>query len=264
MARKWTEEEKQAFGANMKRLREEKLAKEMEEEIEALGTELDEESEQENVLVPKAQLDELLKRIAAVEKDKDNLSGAPAQGVGVYGNPVGLITKYPTNPGLYPDPRPQLMEEPKLQRFGFKDNFVLSWEIKSDFEYETKWGTHFTEPRFKLTLYQRILDDYGDPVLSEDGTPKLKIIQTHYLFEDSLSVDRMAQDINITLTGKELYDYVRYERIKDWLFGIFLRPKIAKSQLSPVETVMDGQVVQVVSLGAIGGDPNFQTKIVEF
>lgn len=239
-----TEEQKKAWGDKMRRLREEKI-------------------NQPKTAEPQDQIAALLKRIEQLEK-QDNLSGAPAQGLGVNGRPVGLIMKYETDPRFYPDPRPKLMDEPLLQRYGFKENFILTWEIKSDFEYETKWGTHFQEPRFKLVLHQRLYDEYGEPQTTEDGQPKLRIIQTHYLFEDSLTVELMAQELGLDLKGRELNDLVRYERIKQWLMGLFMREKPQKTDLRPVETVIDGEVVQVVSLGAIGGDPNFQTKIVEF
>lgn len=196
----------------------------------------------ETVSISKEQLDYILQKIRQFEQPQ----AQNASGVNAFGRPVGVTVKYPTEQAYYPNPVPDLLTAPELRRYGFEDNFIVKFEVKG-LDIETKWGTMYSEPEFKLTLYQRWFDENGE--LSD------KVIKrnTAIFYEDQHAVEKFAREQGIEITDfnrRDLYDKVRIERFKRWLVDYFNPPKPDFGH-KEVETVIDGQVVVMTALSEI-------------
>ena len=213
-------------------------------------------SEPQTVTIEQDKLFDLMERLARLEGQSQ--VGATTQiGGGLQlnaqGRAIGVIEKYSVNPEDYPDPRADIIswfaDQPTLKRFGFADNYILTWEVSGS-EYETKNGTWFREPKFQLTLYAKMYND--------DGTEKGEVARLNRLviFEDEASVRKIATDLdmyNENVGDDDVFHAVRLERIKQWLTNIFTPPKIDEIKDKSREMVLDGQVVTVVDVQQIDG-----------
>lgn len=195
-----------------------------------------------------SKLDELEARLSAYEsKDKQRQADQvqdKVKGLSVdeHGGLAGIYNKYPLSKSYYPDPTEQLQNEPFLTRFAFKENYVLKWNVDG-MVYETKWGTTVAEPKFTVVLYQKMFDDKGE-VMPE----KLIRLSGLNIFEDPASVRQLVVELDQDTDGlseKEIFDLVRYHRIKEWLKNVFQPAPLLSNLNRNSETVIDGRVVVI-------------------
>lgn len=199
------------------------------------------------VSIPQAQLDDILRRLDAAEKNQS--PGQPAINAGVTpdnisadGKVRGIIYKYPLEKSYYPDPTGRLQEEPALSRFAFKDNYILKWDVDG-MVYQTRWGITYAEPKFTLVLYRRMFDEEGNP------RQDLIEVQRQIMFEDAAFAQKMAVDLELDtagMTAEELLNELRYQRIRRWLLSVFNPPNLHKPKRANREMVVAGKVVKVV------------------
>lgn len=153
----------------------------------------------------------------------------------------GIQYKWDINPDSYPDPTPQLYNEPSLSRYNLKENFRFKWGV-TGVEYD-KAGVNYAEPRFTVELW-RIPSD-----MEKQEHPNITeiFIKRAILHEDEVAARRAAEKLGLTDTFgsfKEMMDAMRYHRIRKWLLDIFNPPQI-ETRKSSKEVVIGGKVVQV-------------------
>jgi hypothetical protein len=252
MARKWTEAEKKAFGEKMKRLRAEKAALKTNnpsKQTDEVEIKIETESphtptvdspavDQELLRIALSEIQELKEKLekSQIDRIKEEL---PAPALSSMGETIGLMVKFPVEKNYYPDPTADLIKEDFLKRFAFADNFLVKWDVKA-LQYETKWGTSVVEPKFTCVLYQKQFDEDGNP------TDRLVRLSDFTFFEDPATVRQLMVELDVDTTGmseKEIYDLVRYHRIKEWLKHFFLPPKNVQASKRTTEEVIGGRVV---------------------
>jgi hypothetical protein len=179
------------------------------------------------------------------EKALENKGDGQAQ-MGARGL-VGTITKYNLDKGHYPDPRERLSNEPRLQRFAFKLNYELGWEISVS-QYKTADGINYREPKFTLELHRIVMDeDSGEPtnarytvcraIFHEDPDAALVVAR-----ENGVEVE--------TWEERAFLDEMRYIRMRDWLIEAFLPPKPAQDKMNKREVVIDGKLVEYFEINS--------------
>lgn len=246
----WTDEEKKAFSIKMKAIRAERLAKEAAEKAE-VGTP----AEQIPVSEPKTEVAPEPQTTNAPEQNTEellrhaleaiaNLTGqlqnnGPAGPQLQNGKLLGTTEKFPTDPSRYPDPRERLANEARLQRFGFKENYELGWNIGTS-SYTTIDNIRMTEPKFTLDLINVVHDESTGErtggrfveyrmVLHEDPDTALLIARTN-----GINVDTYAE--------LDFLNEMRYLQMRDWLIECFYKPTNT-AQRKHKEMVINGKLV---------------------
>lgn len=161
--------------------------------------------------------------------------------IGAGGAPIGVQQKYPVSASAYPNPTEDLASEPYLQRFAFKQNYLLEWDVQG-LTYETKFGTHVSEPIFAITLLRVIFDDEGN------DTGRRIVVKKGTFTESEMGAQQIADNLGIdtsVIPLRDLLNQMRYERFKQWLLAIFKPDKIFEPFDREEETVIDGQVVVI-------------------
>lgn len=250
MAKVWTEEERKAFGEKMKAARAKNINKETT-------------VEKDNVTLTQEQFNALMERLNALESSKtDSLPGNHSTPeLNHQGRVAGVMQKYAVDARDYEDPCPDLMNIPELERFAFKQNYFLLWDVEA-VQYENRWGVAYSEPRFVLKLMKRlfeedgsptpVLDASGSPVLDDKGNPlhKSYLVQRAYFFEDPAASITEARQLGIPVTdanSKDFLETMRKLRYKNWLLEIF-QPKRPANQSRRSESMLIGSTqVQVES-----------------
>lgn len=156
------------------------------------------------------------------------------------GKLTGTFEKYALSPDLYPDPSERLAEEPKLQRFAFKMNYELSYEVK-EVSYTTIDGIRTKEPRFDLTLVRVMLDEET----GEDTDGRYDICRI-ILHEDPDTALTIARNIGFDMDSMDeqmFLNEMRYIRMRDWLLEAFYPPK-PDPQKQKRDMVINGKLVQ--------------------
>lgn len=258
MAKEWTDEERMAFGLKMKQARASKLNNQEKK----VG-----EPTKDGVTLTQEQFDALMARLAAVEGSKtESLPGNHSEPqLNHQGRMAGVMQKYAVDARDYDDPRPELMDTQELERFAFKQNYYLMWDVEA-IQYENKWGIAYSEPRFVLKLYKRLFEEDGTPTpvtdnagvaqLDENGKPlhKSYLVQRAYFFEDPAASIIEARALGITVTdanSKAFLQQMRKLRYKTWLLEIF-QPKRATNTSRSTKTMMVGSTqVQVESYSEV-------------
>lgn len=209
-----------------------------------------ESSTTEGVTLTQDQYDTLMARLESLESQPSttvdqHLKQPETVSIGSMGQTVGVITKFPIEARLYPDPREDLYELPELKRFSPRDNLRFSWNVQGQV-YETKFGTNVQEPFFTLDVHRLDYDEEGELrpqafriarlVFNEDETEALKISQD------------MGLNLNIT-DMREIMNVARVERIKRWLLPYFLGHKIPTLQNNSTEQVdpQTGRAMQMTN-----------------
>lgn len=235
MGRKWTEEEKKAFGAKMKALREEK-AKQTVEQIKETG-----EAPKPTVEIPAEQLSELMARLDKLEAEKKQ-SYQPTQAqISPTGQIMGIQERYPISKALYVhlNPIQRLLNEPAWKRFALEDNYHLLWDVFTT-TYTTSTGVKMSEPRFELEIRQKQMDEDGN-VIGEYQIGK------HVRHEDYDAAVELALSLGMEVDpnmGVEFLDEMRYQDWKMFINEIFFPPKaISQSNNGKKEIVVGGKVV---------------------
>lgn len=248
MARKWTEEEKKAFAEKMKAAREAKLK---EDKVEG------------NVVLTQEQFQELMQRLAKVEStSRESTPGKPQEvQLNDLGRAVGVLQKYSVDARDYDDPRPLLMDLPELQRFAFKENYFLLWDVEQ-LMYETKFGTSYSVPKFILKLYKRLYEDDGTPTpdidratgqqrLDDQGKPMFRsyLVQRFTTTTDPNAAVSEARRMGISIENantREFLDQMRFLEYKNWLLEVF-QPKKPTTARRTENMVVGSTQVQVES-----------------
>lgn len=189
-----------------------------------------------------ADIGELLRRIKELET---RLQPQGPQ-VNNRGSLVGTFEKYITDPDYYPSPIERLAQEARLQRFAFKDNFELDFNIGLS-AYETKDGVNTKEPKFTLKLVRIMYDDEtGEPtdnryvacqmIFHEDPGTAIIIAR-----ENGVSVDDYGE--------KQFLDEMRYLRMRDWLLECFY-PPAPVAATDKKEMVIGNRLVEVYTVNS--------------
>lgn len=247
----WTEEEKKAFGQKMKEMRAKKAAQKQtdpqKQNPEPAPLTVDTTALKAEALdVALAEIAELKAQMKALTADSFQEQRPEAKVTG-GGETVGLMVKYPIEKTYYPDPTPQLIKEEFLKRFAFEDNFLVKWDVQA-LQYETKWGVSVVEPKFTCILYQKQFDEDGEP------TDRLIRLSQLVFFEDPGTVRQLMVELDVDTTGKterEIYDLIRYHRIKEWLKSFFLPPKNVQAAKRTTEEVIGGRVVVIEEASSV-------------
>lgn len=261
MAKEWTEEERKAFGDKMRAARAAKKSVEEKIEEDLTITDGDEVTVSDEVsteapvnypvatgeshITPEPTTEEMLKRaIEAIgmlaELQKGNTGGhGNGAAVSNSGTLVGTVTKYSVDPARYPDPCERLSEEPKLQRFAFKDNYELQFTMTTS-EYTTVDNIRMREPKFILKLIGVVYD----PETGEKTNQRYLVTQ-QILHEDPESALIIARQNGVDVDSFEETQFLnemRYLMMRDWLFEVFY-PKKQDKREEIVEIVVGGKIV---------------------
>lgn len=204
----------------------------------------------EGVTLTTEQYDTLMARLESLEQQPSttvdqHLKQPETVSIGHLGQTVGVITKFPIEAKLYPDPRDDLYDLPELKRFSPRENIRFTWSVQGQV-YETKFGTNVQEPFFMLDVNRLDYDEEGELkpqsfriarlVFNEDETEALKISQ--------------EMGLNLTVTDiREIMNVARVERIKRWLLPYFLGHKIPTLQNKTSEQVdpQTGRAMQMTN-----------------
>lgn len=195
------------------------------------------------------QFDSLMNRLNAVEDSKTQIATekSPSSGMDQFGKPIGVLQKFSIDPADYEDPRTRLMDLPEFERFAFKQNFVLDWEVDQTL-YDTKYGTAISEPKFVLTLKQKRYD--------EDGNVKKGLIirGRGIFFEDPMASIKEAVALGLPITEQNSPQFLsdmRFLRYKFWISEI-LNPRRPESTKAKVhEEVIAGKVYVIEEYQAV-------------
>lgn len=193
---------------------------------------------------------ELMQRLEAVENTPNqtvdqHLEEKQTVSVNQHGQSVGIITKFPIEARLYPDPRDELYDLPELRRFSPRDNVKFTWTVKGQV-YETKFGTNVQEPFFTLDVHRLDYDEEGNL------KPQAFRIGRLIFNEDETEALQIAQDMKFNLNisdMREIMNVARVERIKRWLLPYFQGHKIPPLQDNSSEQVdpQTGRAMQMTN-----------------
>jgi len=251
MPKKWTPEERKAFGEKMAAA---KAAKKPQ-------TKTPQTNSPQLITLTTDQFNDLVNRLSSGTVTDKTPAPSLTPGIGLQLNPqgqmVGTFTKFNISPDYYPDPREQLLDEPRLSRFSMRENYFITWDIDSK-PYETKSGISTQEPTFHVTLYQNMFDDHGEEM------DRSIVIQTLHLNEDEELAMIYASDEGLEVTPeglRELLDRTRYARIQQWLLAIFFPPRNFQLNVDSKEEAVGGTVVKVVTKSNVKGFGNSVPKI---
>lgn len=249
MGRKWTDEEKKAFGVKMKALRDAKAAsKELDEDnvfepdIEVTEKVTPPTPEPVETTSKEETTEELLKRaLEAIANLTGQNAQAAASGTQVAnGKLVGTTDKFSMDFASYPDPTSRLREEKVLERFGFKSNYELKWSVSTS-RYQTIDGIWQQEPKFNIDLIRVLFDEETG---KDTGG---RYIEYRIVFhEDPDAAMVIARDNGVTLDTsdeKGFLDEMRYLRVRDWLLECFM-PKAPKAASNNKQMVINGKLVE--------------------
>lgn len=159
----------------------------------------------------------------------------------------GRIFRYPVEKGFYPDPTERLYDEPRLKRFGLRDNFFFDWDVEG-VEYE-KYGVTYAEPRFTVRLFRRMF--------AEDGvtpTGQMALVNRQVLHEDEVVARAAADKLGIQdqfESFQDMMNEMRYYRIRQWLLDLFTPPELNSHKAQPRQMVIDGKVVEMFDTEAL-------------
>lgn len=265
MAKIWTEEERKAFGEKMKASRAAKTnTPQPTEPVEATPSE-------PTVNLTQDQFQALMERLNKLETSKTEtletkpLPNSNQASIDNLGRTIGIMTKYSVNPDDYEDPREKLMSTPALERFAFRTNYFLKWDVEQTI-YETKFGTSYAEPRFELRLYKRLFEDDGTPTpdvdkatgiqrLDEQGRPQFKsyLVTKGFFFEDPAASLKEAVQMGLPVNNansKEFLKQMRELRYQSWLLEVFNKPRTT-SKPNKESMVIGSSVVTVESYSEV-------------
>lgn len=157
------------------------------------------------------------------------------------GTLTGTHERYRVDRNYYPDPTERLSKEPRLQRFAFKDNYELKWEVQLS-QYETADHIRTKEPRFNLKLIVKVYDD-----LTGELTNRRFVILQGIFHEDPDAAIYIANQNDITVDTDNERDFLnemRYLRFRDWILEAFY-PTPPPPSSNKKEVVIGNKLVEV-------------------
>ena len=216
MAKKWTDEERKAFGDKMKAL---KAAK-----TKTTKTDTYTETVQPSAAAPAQDkqdllLETLIKMVEGMQSSRDD----PRQQNQLTPNANNIINRYPIDKDFYVDPVPELLTfaDTSMPAMAVRTLYDLVWEL-TDRPYESKQGVWYNEPWHIVHIYKRMFDDQGEPVVSvdEQGNRDEVVIdwRTGYFFEDDVLVQQYINQQGMTnYDTTDIANQLRIARMKRWL-----------------------------------------------
>lgn len=240
MARKWTEEEKKAASEKAKA----RLA--AQQDTPTFTGEMTAPPKEDNITnAPEASTEELLRQaveaISMLAKLQAGNAASQAQGgPGLQnGKLTGTVEKYSVDSSKYPSPVERLRDEVRLQRFGFKENFDLMWDVTTS-EYTTIDNIRMKEPKFKLDLVRIVHDEETGEVTGGRYVEYRLIMHED---PDTALVIARANGIDVdSYDETQFLNEMRYLRARDWLIECFYKAKPTKNSTHR-EMVINGKVV---------------------
>lgn len=245
--RVWTDEEKaEAKRKYWERMNPEKLKQmDIEEELAPLEADGgDDEGTAAVTISSEVSTEELLKRALEAIANFSQMQGAQSQtGPNIKnGKLTGTLDRFSTKKSDYTDFTGRLAEDPALMRFGFKENFELTykWELV---RYQTIDGVWMQEPKITIDLNRKIYNDETGELTS--GRYKEFRIVIHEDPDTAIYVAR-ANGIDVpedpeSETG--FLNEMRYLQVRDWLLECFM-PKRPTSHSNRREMVVNGKLVE--------------------
>ena len=261
MPRQWTDEQRQEAKERLAKARAAKQQKQTDTPKQTAHVETETPSPSAAPTIGGVQLstEQFEALIAALTKGN---SSSPATATNSFnaglqtnaqGQVVGTKDLYNPDPDFYPSPVEELTAyfetEPKLRRFGFSYNYFLDWKVTAK-PYQTKDGFMQREPTFNATLYATVFDDNGE------DTGQFRIVQALQMNEDRDEAIDWAASNRIDVTPesmREIMDKSRFERVKRWLLAIFFTENNYTLNTQSNETVVDGQVVRIITKSNVQG-----------
>jgi len=260
MGRKWTAEQKEAARQRaLERMAKEKqldiveeTAKKAEEALEAQKNEAvvqgvineprttiadDSEASTNEILSRAVEAINLLAQLQANGQVPQNTGPAVKNG-----QLTGTLDRFSVNPRDYLDFTARLAEEPGLRRFGFKENFELTYKYEV-VRYQTIDKIWMQEPKITIDLNRKIYNDETGELTS--GRYKEFRIVIHEDPDTAIYVAR-ANGIDVpedpeSETG--FLNEMRYLQVRDWLLECFM-PKRPTSHSNRREMVVNGKLVE--------------------
>lgn len=257
--RVWTDQERKEFGDKMRELRQKRLEEQRVESTTAEQKEAEKNVELDAVAedlppeitnIPEPSTEDILKRaleaIATLAQLQGNAAGANGPSINSAGKLTGTIEKYSLDESRYPDPMSRLADEPRLQRFGFKENYELRWEITSS-EYTTIDNVRMREPKFVLDLVKVVYnEDTGEKT---NGRYVLYRMVMHEDPDTALTVAR-NNGVNVDDYDETTFlNEMRYLQMRDWLVECFYKPS-STSVTNKREMVIDGKLVEYFEISS--------------
>lgn len=273
MGRSWTPEEKKAASERIKK-RLASIQNKNPEQKESVSTQSKTEyTEQINLASPEehdpmagpqpgqvpdmqhVDVGELLQRIKELESQqwRTMAQGQPQATQMPYGisfsqngSLVGTRDKYIIDPSRYPNPCERLTLESRLQRFAFKENYELEFNVTVS-QYQTKDGVNTREPKFTLDLNRIMFDDDTGLATNQRYTVCRAIFH-----EDPEAALVVAHDNGVEVEAfeeKTFLDEMRYLRMRDWLMDAFYPPK-PQQKTRKREMVIGNRVVEVFEINS--------------
>lgn len=192
--------------------------------------------------VDNADYQELLDRIKELEKAQIPQTGPQVGKTGL----VGTHERFTATPDYYPDPCQRLADEPRLQRFAFRDNYELGWDVGLS-QYKTIDGVNTKEPKFMLKLIVKIYDEDTGEL-----TNRRFVILTGIFHEDPDAAIMVARENGLTVDEDNERDFLnemRYLRFRDWLLEAFY-PTPPPPSANKKDMVIGNKLVEVYEVSS--------------
>lgn len=257
----WTEEERKAFGIKMKAAREKKNEKTIPESNAPTDAPVEEPVSptvapdtiaEDDLAELRRQIQELKDMQWAQTQNQAQESRVALQG----GRLIGTVEKYDLSPEIYPNPTERLAKEPRLARFAFNDNYILSFDVAVT-EYTTIDGIRTKEPKFTLVLAAYLYDEEtGERKTEEDGSPSAYVVRRLIMHEDPEAALAIAREQNLEVDEANevaFLNEMRYIRMRDFLLECYF-PTRPQQNNRKKEIVVGGKVVETFQVIVEGED----------
>ncbi len=259
--KKWTPEEKKAWGEKMKAARELAKGKKVAEsqgftlnqhEVPTSHNVEEAQPSPEDVGVEEPSVSDLARQVQELKSYIATLQPAAAQqpqtAQVTQRGIVGETVRHSVNPKDYPDPRDRLFTEKKLVLQGFnRDWWDLEWII-STARYQTKDGLWYVEPKFQIKIIRIV----PDPETNEPSAQRY-VIHKGTFFEDPDAAIAAANQYGLEVPPqleKTFLDEMRYLRMRDWVMESFYPPKPTQAKMNKRETVIGNRLVEVYEINS--------------
>ena len=246
--KEWTEEERKAFGEKMRAARAKRVAKEEPKQLD-IEEELQKDPEPQTTIQTETNAETLLNRaIEAIALLAEQQSRNLPQEVAIKapevknGRLTGTIDRFSMNKTDYVDFTDRLAEDPLLSRFGFRDNYELTYMFQP-VRYQTIDGIWMQEPKITIDLIRKIYDELTGELTN--GRYKEYRIVIH---EDPDAAVWVAKNNGVAVPEdaegeKAFLNEMRYLQVRDWLRECFM-PKKPTSNNNRKDMVINGKLVE--------------------